>query len=565
MGLQDFLAEEMLEFTDKDIGEFLISIITGGLYIEPHLILREYIQNAHDAIIAWEDAPEVGRVDIKIEPPNIHIIDNGPGMSRDELRAAMSKVGISSKPFGAATGFMGIGKLAGLSMAERVRIDSSKYGQPGRNWVAFNAGDMLNAIEERRRRGESRPIVETLKDHSRMNKNVMAESAEAHYTAVHLLGIRDDYWKAINKRDEFLKKLGLVAPVRQDPNFVHADVIEELLESIAPEHYYSMEMYVDGVPLYRPYYDDVMKPRGIEVLDEDGNQLAYGWACQHKESEQIPDPLLRGIALLQRGIAVGERRLAEDLGLYGTSPSDYIYFRWYIGEIYITDTEILLTANRMSLRRNTRAIEFLQRVKQELRKLRNAAAKFSQRDNAIKKAPQHIRAIQEIALKISDESLSAEMVPSTVQKIVRARDDLKKRRRHLPEDVKRKATRAINTADDLLKQLTEPPPRDELVLPSPRGQTEQPPTEVSDIVISSQEDITVAEEEFRATLSISGRLGFSSRERRIFQLIIGAIADVSGGKDTEEFARYLQRIEEVLYAELGTHTERRSYTSVRVD
>jgi hypothetical protein len=39
MALQDYLAEENLDFTDKDIGEFLISVITGGLYIDPHLIL----------------------------------------------------------------------------------------------------------------------------------------------------------------------------------------------------------------------------------------------------------------------------------------------------------------------------------------------------------------------------------------------------------------------------------------------------------------------------------------------------------------------------------------------
>src|SRR6266851_6843710 len=222
MPIQDFLEEENLEFADEDIGEFLISVITGGLYIEPHLILREYIQNSHDAIAAWKGSTEVGRIDIKIEPPNIHIVDNGPGMSRDELVASMSKVGISSKPFSAASGFMGIGKLAGLSMAERVQIDSSKYGIPERNRVAFNAGEMLQAIDERRLLGESNPITKTLKEHSRLNVKPMEEDAEKHYTAVHLLNINDDYWKAINDREVFLKKLGLVAPVKQDPKFAHA-------------------------------------------------------------------------------------------------------------------------------------------------------------------------------------------------------------------------------------------------------------------------------------------------------------------------------------------------------
>lgn len=545
MSLQDFLNEENVEYTDENIGEFLISVITGGLYIEPHLILREYIQNAHDAIAGWDDMPETGRVDIKIEPPNIHIIDNGPGMSRRELVASMRKIGITSKQFGQASGFMGIGKLAGLSMAEMVQIDSSKFGIPERNRVIFHGGEMLQAIEERRRQGESRSIVQTLKNHTGMNKTPEPELAPAHYTAIHLLGINDEYWKAINRREEFLKKLGLVAPVMQNPQFTHAAAIEELLEQIAPEHYYPIEIYVDGNQLYRPWYENLLPPRPIEVLGENDEQLAFGWACQHKESEQIPDPLLRGIALLQRGIAVGERRLAEDLGLYGQTPN--IYFRWYMGEIYITDPAILLTANRMSLRRDERVLDFLRRVEQELKKLSNTASKFSQKDNAAKKAPQAIQAIQEITNKVSAGGLSQEMVPSTVKQLILAREDLKKRGRHLSDEAKNNATQAVQTADKLLKQLTKSPQPIQITIPD--QQAELIELEVANVESRNKEEITVSEEESREIFSIAEKLGFSPRERRIFQLTIEAIAEVSGGRDTDEFARYLQRIEAALYAE----------------
>lgn len=549
MPLQDFLEEENLEFADEDIGEFLISVITGGLYIEPHLILREYIQNSHDAIAGWKDSTEKGHIDIKIQYPNIHIIDNGPGMSRDELIASMSKIGISSKPFGAASGFMGIGKLAGLSMAKRVQIDSSKYGIPEKNRVAFNSGEMLQAIDERRLQGESNPITKTLKEHSRRNINPMEESAEAHYTSVHLLNINDDYWEAINKREEFLKKLGLVAPVKQDPKFTHASVIEQLLEGIAPEQYYPLEICVNDNSLYRPWCSELLRPREIEVLDEDGNQMAFGWACLHEKSEQIPDPLLRGIALLQRGIAIGERSLAEELGLYGTSPSSYIYFRWYMGELYVTDPKILLTANRMSLRRNERALEFTQRVEQELRKLSNAAAKFSQQDNAAKKAPQAIQAIQEVAQKVAAGSLNKEMVPSTIRRLVSARDDLKKRYRYLPEEAKKEANQAVQTGDTLLKQFVPPPAQEATTSISSMMQAGLFTEENPDTVSGTKEDMSVSEEEALKILSISEKLGFSPREQRIFQLIIEAIAEVSGGGDTEKFAKYLQRIDEVLSAE----------------
>jgi hypothetical protein len=64
------------------------------------------------------------------------------------------------------------------------------------------------------------------------------------------------------------------------------------------------------------------------------------------------------------------------------------------------------------------------------------------------------------------------------------------------------------------------------------------------------DDITVFQEESHKN-SIAEKLGFSFREQRIFQLIIDAIAQVSGGKETEKFAKYLQKIEEVLTTEFS--------------
>lgn len=541
--MQEYLKEEELEYTDQDIGEYLISVITGGQYVEPHTILREYIQNSHDAIVAWKSGAEEGRIDIKIDKRNIHVIDNGPGMTRDELVASMSKVGISSKPLGGASGFMGIGKFAGLSMAEKVRIDSSKYGVPGKNRVTFNASDMIQAIERRRRTGESRSIVETLKEHGKLNRDVMPEAAEAHYTAVHLLGISDDYLIPISKRDEFLKRLSLVAPIKQDPAFSHAAEIERLLETIAPDHYAPLELYVDGRPLYRPWCDNLLTPTKLEVLDEDGNQMAYGWACQNDDSAQIADPLLRGIALLQRGIAVGERGLAEELGMYGTT-SNYIYFRWHVGELYITDPTVLLTANRMSLRYDDRVVMFKRRVEQELQKLSNAAALYSRRDNAAKKAPEHIRYILDIEARLAKGSISLEMVPSVVKRLAGGREDLKRRRPDLLGEKKKEANRAILVADELIKQLTALP-----VTASPTEDAERPEQTTSPTQADlGGDDITVLEEEARQISTIPDQLGFSPRETLIFESITQAVAEMCGGQETDRFAAYLQKIEDALRA-----------------
>lgn len=520
---------EQLSFTDEDIGEYLLNIITGGLYEEPHVIIREYIQNSFDEICSTFDIPENGQVDIKINKPNIHIFDNGPGMSRDELRRSMSKLGISSKPYKELTGFMGIGKFAGLSMSKEVRISSSKLGSSEKNWVSFDADEMLLAIEKRRSEGESKPIAETLKDHSRLNKTPAPEDPKSHYTAVHLLGIKDSYWRNISDRDTFLTKLGHVAPVKQDPSFQHSEDVENILQDISPEHYSPITVTVNGEQLYRPYYDEVFDPRPLEIVDEDGEQLAYGWTCLHTESEQIPNDLLRGIALFDRGIAIGDRKLPEELGLYSSS-STIIHFRWYLGELYLTKKNIQLTADRQSLRQTDETIQFIENSKREFKKLSRRAEKFSRRDNAEERAPKEISRIEDAKEDVESGNLSKELINHTVTEVASAREDLKYRVNYLEGDDKEEAQEAIERANDIISALT----------------SSSDDEESEDIGNSDEgtESVTISEEEKSEVITIPDKVGFSHQEEQLFNLIVDAIADVSGGKDTNEFAEYYEAIEQ---------------------
>ena len=222
-----------------------------------------------------------------------------------------------------------------------------------------------------------------------------------------------------------------------------------------------------------------------------------------------------------------------------------------MGELYITDPQILLTANRMSLRRNERALEFLRRVEQEMRKLKNAASKFSQTDNAAKKAPKDMDIIQDVVTKADSGSLSRDMLPFAVKSVVTAQTDLKKRYRHLPDDIKGEVSSAVQKGEEFLKKLVETEPQEK---PTEQNHKTQAGPVLADVLIdftcttNSSDDITVLQEESIKS-SVSERLGFSFREQRIFQLIIDAIAQVSGGKETETFAKYLQKIEEALTTE----------------
>jgi len=562
MPISDFRKREPLDFTKEDVGEYLVRIITGGLYEEPHLIIREYIQNSYDEIYSWEESPEVGRIEIRINKPNIHIIDNGPGMSREEIKESMSNIGISSKPYGELSGFMGIGKFAGLSMADKVRISSTKRGESQKNWVEFDGKEMVVSIEGRRSRGENRPITETLGEYTSYNTNPIPSEKDSHFTSVHLTGISESYWDKIES-NEFMIKLGHVAPVNQDPGFEHHNEVEDILRDIYPEEYYPIQVYVDGEQLYRPHTNDVSSPRQIEVVDDDGSQMAYGWVCLHEESEQIENELLRGIALFDHGISIGDRQLPEDLGLY-SGTSQIIYFRWYMGELYLIDEGIRLKADRRGLRQNDRTSKFVEHATTEFQKLVRRASKFSRRDNAEEKAPKAIEQIDSIDQKVQDGNISKERVPHTVQKLSSARQDLKDNRvRYLEGELEEKARAAMEKADDLIKSLTESPEQetatdsDEEATQAEEHEDTSSQGEDSESTPSpSDEEKEESGQETESKSNMNGesseipslpkRLGLSNEETLLFKTIIDGISNATNGKDTDEFAKIYDSIKESL-------------------
>jgi hypothetical protein len=64
---------------------FIIEVLTRGLYPDKLHVIREYVQNAYDAILGWRRASGdsgYGRIEVKIAPPSVFIYDNGVGMDR---------------------------------------------------------------------------------------------------------------------------------------------------------------------------------------------------------------------------------------------------------------------------------------------------------------------------------------------------------------------------------------------------------------------------------------------------------------------------------------------------
>ncbi len=547
MASDPFRSEEAIEFTEENIGDFLLHILTDGLYDRPDLIVREYLQNSHDAICDWPDQPTPERIDIQVAWPNIHIFDNGPGMDRDELLTAMSNLGKSFKNITASSGFMGIGKLAGLAMASRVEIHSSKYGVAEKNWVAFNADEMLTGIMERRLEGEHHSILETLNAHTRVNERPVKEAPENHYTSVHLLDIHDDDREKVEDVENFARSIGLLAPVTQDPNFEHALEIGEMLKLMIPEHYRPIDIFVNGEPVYRPYVEGLGRPEKIHVIDDNGNILGFGWACLNVASErykrQISDDSLRGVALMQRGIAVGSRSLPEDMGLY-SSVGNIIYFRWYCGELYITDPKIILSADRTRVRQSLHTVEFIEKASKEFARLAKYAEQFSARDNAKVVVQDTVQAVAEIEKQVKSQGVTRDRLPKIISDLGKAQSNIDKKKKHVDKpEIKKQAENVERKVEEILDLLIKAQEQN-----TPQEDDTLPLSEVIGNDTENVEDLAKEDlpEEKVIVLDIPERLDFSHREAHIYRTIMQAIADACGGRDSKEFMKLALSIETAL-------------------
>jgi molecular chaperone HtpG len=112
----------------------LIDLLSNHLYSGPQVYLRELLQNAVDALRARTDLEPGHRGEVAVEvvpgrggkPPTLAFVDNGVGLSEDEVQGFLATIGQSSKRAWEAPadflGRFGIGLLSCFVVSEEVVV-----------------------------------------------------------------------------------------------------------------------------------------------------------------------------------------------------------------------------------------------------------------------------------------------------------------------------------------------------------------------------------------------------------------------------------------------------------
>src|SRR5256886_2125703 len=148
-----------------------IVILADDLYPRKLEIVREYIQNASDALDAFNRVAEHIENDftpvmkISIQGKSLLVFDNGIGMDGEEIQK-LKRIAYSEKREGHEAGYKGIGRLAGMAVANKLLISSTSYGDPQLHKFEFRAKELKEELSENRRRGIQEAASEVINRHT---------------------------------------------------------------------------------------------------------------------------------------------------------------------------------------------------------------------------------------------------------------------------------------------------------------------------------------------------------------------------------------------------------------
>lgn len=273
-------------------GMYLLDSFTSGMYNDPLIVYREYIQNAVDSIDTAQGngAPPL-EVKIELAPVtrSITISDNALGIAASEAEGVLSAIGSSSKSESGLRGFRGIGRLGGIAFSDRAVFRTKAKGESVESIQEWDCNTLRKLLADQKK--ESLTLEEVFWRVSSFRQEPSPKTHES-YFEVSLIGV-NSFRNQLFDLERVRRYLRQVAPVPFHPEeFSYAQEIEDYLSARIP-NYGRYEILLNGEPIWKVYRDSVRVTKGdadailgIEFFSIGRGQeqpLAYGWYGRRRE------------------------------------------------------------------------------------------------------------------------------------------------------------------------------------------------------------------------------------------------------------------------------------------
>lgn len=348
----------MLEDYNPIFGKNVIETLSEGMYDNPLFLFREYVQNSADAIDAAEKCGILksgeGEIIININgnEREISFVDNGTGITKDNVARMLANVGDSQKDRKLNKGFRGIGRLGGLGYCRKVRFETSSKDENIKTILEWDAKLLHEILADKDVHINASDLIRKITT----IKYVPCENS-SHFFSVTMIGINDNNSELLNE-DEVRRYLSMVAPVPFDyVKFMFKEEISKfLLEKNLPEPQ-TYNLFLNGNQIFKGY-ESPLKIDGnkdIEILGvechpikSEDRILGWYWFCITSYDGVLPQKCWqRCIRLRKSNIQIGEADCISNHSKRGISLwREERSNNYFIGEVHALDDDLIPNSRR---------------------------------------------------------------------------------------------------------------------------------------------------------------------------------------------------------------------------
>lgn len=343
------------------IGKHTLESLTSGMYSDPFVVFREYIQNATDSIDAAYKAQVlkhgIDKITITLSPSERQIVveDNGMGVGSENAVKTLVSIGNSQKSSDNDRGFRGIGRLSALSYCSELAFETSYIGETVGTRIVFDAKKLSELLMTNNDVDVS--VIDVLQKVYRVDSFETRE--DDHYFRVVLNGVEES--SGLNKYDDVFDYLSQNVPVPYSPEFSWGkEIVKRLNNEGYFEKKYNIYLSFGGktVPVYKPYKDEFLVDKGKNITDKikdisiikiqqtSGELSAIGWLAQTNYLGSIYDKTIKGIRIRKGNILVGDSQTLNVVF------KDARFNGWSVGEIFAVDPNLIPNARRDNFEKN---------------------------------------------------------------------------------------------------------------------------------------------------------------------------------------------------------------------
>lgn len=362
--------------TDVQVGKYTLESLTTGMYSDPKIVYREYIQNSVDSL---ENAVANGlidkqsmRIDITINEEDSYISfrDNGTGISNSEAQASLLNVGSSKKRNSNNRGFRGIGRLGGMSYCDNLVFTTSAEGEDCKTVISFDCKRLRELLIPGR--FEELSLSDVLATITTIDK--LPEKVERHFFLVEMKNVSGS--SDLLNIDAAKSYISQVAPLPYLPKrFIYTNQLKDYLEKngylIEEFPIFVGEKETELESIYKPNKSRFRSDRNKKKEDEltslsyfditvEGELYALGWYGNCDWYGYLSERELAGLRVRKGNILIGDSKTLNPIF------KEPRFNGWAQGEVFIITDKLIPNARRDDFEQNEAYFKFMDMLSESI-------------------------------------------------------------------------------------------------------------------------------------------------------------------------------------------------------